>query len=83
MQFADLNIDGYPEMILLASISGGPPSAIVYENTFSSGGTFSVFGTYNDKVKSSIDSQPILTISFFDILDNGYIPFHSESWTSC
>lgn len=82
MQFADLNIDGYPEMILLASINGGTNSAIVYENTFGSGGTFSVFGTYNDKVKSSVDNQPILSISFFDILDNGYLPMHSESSTS-
>ncbi len=32
LQFADLNIDGYPEMMVLASKSGGATYSVIYHN---------------------------------------------------
>lgn len=49
LQFADLNIDGYPEMMVLVSINGGPNSILIYENQFLGGNTFGIYNIYNDK----------------------------------
>jgi hypothetical protein len=62
-------------MMVLVNISGGSTSAIIYQNYFSSGNTFGVFGEYTDNARNFINSLSnslsVQTISFFDILDNG------------
>lgn len=74
LQFADLNIDGFPELMVLVNVGGAANSAIVYENKFSDGGSFSVFDTYSSKVSANVlqnNVTKVESISFFDILDNG------------
>jgi len=68
LQFADLNIDGYPELMLICS-SG----VMIYQNNFGTGSTFSQFSEYQNAVNSLVNSlqKPIETVSFFDILENG------------
>jgi hypothetical protein len=34
LQFADINVNGYPDLIVLAQINGANTTAIVYENQF-------------------------------------------------
>ena len=34
LQFADINVNGYPDMMVLVQINGANTTAIVYENQF-------------------------------------------------
>lgn len=71
LQYADLNVDGYPDMIMLVSINSAPNSLLIFENKFESGGYFELFDKYNSNINSKLGAAEVVTASFFDVLDNG------------
>jgi len=68
IQFGDLNIDGFPD-IMFQCPPKSIPQILIYQNQLDSNNGFQVFNDYQNKINNiSIVSNTPIRASFFDIL---------------